>query len=66
MSLATSMIVMGYVLVLTFFLYLQPRSSMKACGVPWNTPRTTREMHKIVAKHEQAKNLVSKIYSLLC
>lgn len=48
----------------SLFLYFQLRSSMKAYGVPWNTPLPTHPLHSILYNKAKKKELVSKLYSL--
>ncbi len=47
----------------SFFFYLQLRSSMKAYGVPWQTPLTMHPIHERICKADRSKGLVSLLYA---
>ena len=49
----------------SLFLYFQLRSSMKAYGVPWNSPPTAHPLHSILYNKGRKRGLVSRIYSLI-
>ena len=49
----------------SFFLYLRPRSAMRAYGVPWGTPLPTHKLHTLLDVGVRSRGLVSALYSFL-
>lgn len=49
----------------SLFLYFQLRSSMKAYGVPWNSPLVSHPLHSILCNKGHKRGLFSRLYSII-